>query len=264
MTDTDWSLSAEQSADGTDNGEVYSSEESVGTLAHAIDVHLRDMNLVANDRALGVIHPSEIFYCPRAIYYCRKGIEPIAQNSPKTRLLFDTGHALHAQFQRYLQEIFGDRIIVEALLVQNDPPMVGHADGILMGWQQSDVGFEFKTISSNGFKRPPIYGSTRGNNAPLTAHLWQVHCYMRMSGIGRFIILYYNKDTSDMREFLVEFDDRIWLDVEERLNLIESAVSRDDPPEGSVGARCSECRYQHVCPSGSGARNERSQYSRRS
>lgn len=221
--------------------------EGQGGLIDELRVHLEEINNEPHTRALEVIHCSEVFYCPRAIYYCRLGEMPVDRIKPDTRLIFDTGHAVHGQLQGYLTEHFGNAIMIETECGCPDPPLRGHIDGVLVQDEGDDIGIEIKSIKDEGFNRPPISGSVRGANQPFKSHLWQVHCYMWATGLRSFIVLYYNKNTSEMKEFLVEWDDSIWSDVMQRINLIEEAVAGKTPPKGTAGRRCSECRYQHIC-----------------
>lgn len=61
------------------------------------------------DRSTTVLHPSEIIkkdWCHRAAYFLLKGYEKVA-DKPGLRLqsIFDEGHAIHAKWQRWFQEM---------------------------------------------------------------------------------------------------------------------------------------------------------------
>jgi hypothetical protein len=73
------------------------------------DIERHLMARPAGDRSTTVLHPSEIIkkdYCRRAGYYLLSGRTKIAEN-PNLRLqsIFDEGHAIHAKWQRWFQEM---------------------------------------------------------------------------------------------------------------------------------------------------------------
>lgn len=61
------------------------------------------------DRSTTVLHPSEIIkkdFCKRGSYFLLKGHTKIAEKPPlRLQNIFDTGHAIHAKWQRYFQEM---------------------------------------------------------------------------------------------------------------------------------------------------------------
>lgn len=104
------------------------------------------------DRAIDVNSPSQVGTCLRARYYARnqedKDVNAI---QPRTRRIFDTGHALHERTQNYLKE--------EGILIQDEVPVrddvlniQGHTDGLLMLDDDECAIFEYKTINEHGFK----------------------------------------------------------------------------------------------------------------
>jgi len=61
------------------------------------------------DRRTDVLHPSEIIkkdFCKRGSYFLMTGHKKIAEKHPmKLQSIFDTGHAIHAKWQKYFQEM---------------------------------------------------------------------------------------------------------------------------------------------------------------
>lgn len=76
-------------------------------LLGAIDRHL--LARPVGDRSTTVLHPSEIIkrdWCKRASYFLLSGHTKIAEKPPlRLQAIFDTGHAIHAKWQRYFQEM---------------------------------------------------------------------------------------------------------------------------------------------------------------
>lgn len=73
------------------------------------DIERHLMARPVGDRSTTVLHPSEIIkkdWCKRASYFLLKGETKIAEK-PNLRLqsIFDEGHAIHAKWQRWFQEM---------------------------------------------------------------------------------------------------------------------------------------------------------------
>lgn len=72
-----------------------------------IDRHL--LQRPVGDRSTTVLHPSEIIkkdWCKRASYFLLSGHKKIAEKPPlRLQAIFDEGHAIHAKWQRWFQEM---------------------------------------------------------------------------------------------------------------------------------------------------------------
>lgn len=65
---------------------------------------------------------------------------------------------------------------------------------------------EAKSINSNGFRSVSSFGAKKD-------HVYQVHAYMLASGMRQANIVYENKDTQEMKEFVVHADDEVLMAV---------------------------------------------------
>jgi CRISPR/Cas system-associated exonuclease Cas4 (RecB family) len=225
-----------------------------------VELALADRGVKPNDRLLGVVHCSELGYCGRSIYYCLQGEEPINRIPSDLQAIFDAGHTIHGMIQQRIEEAEEDAykgmlrtymaeainnkdwgFHVEQGCGDDELLLAGHIDGIVTIEGQPDIGVEFKTINKNGFSRL---------SKPQLAHVWQVHCYMRCTGIREFRLVYYCKDNSNLLEFTVKWDDKVWKNVERLIKQLLDHHQRNEPPMQPLakpGRNCSSCRYQHLC-----------------
>lgn len=71
--------------------------------------------------------------------------------------------------------------------------------------------------------------------------------------ITKMIFLYENKDTQELKEFTVKFDEELWGEIKEKLEYINSFVNKKElppRPEGATSKNCSICRwcnYKNEC-----------------
>jgi hypothetical protein len=177
----------------------------------------------AGDRSTTVLHPSEIIkrdWCKRASYYLLTGV-PKKQDKPSFKLqsIFDTGHAVHAKWQRYFQEMgvmhgkfkcnACDGITVgtspqecehcnapwyklvydEVTLYDNELRIKGHTDGWVKGIGE-DCLIEIKTVGPGTirFEAPHLMSEANGDfmkafdmvKSPFAPHMLQGQMYLEL------------------------------------------------------------------------------------
>jgi len=111
--------------------------------------------------------------------------------------------------------------------------LVGSCDGFTKIFKKRAV-LEIKTIKPESF---------RSLKKPLPAHYHQVNVYMHLSKLQHAVVLYINKSTGELKEFLVERDYAIWTDVQNKIGSIRRFIRRmrengnKYDPDMSRGAR---------------------------
>lgn len=155
-------------------------------------------------RAKGVFHPSQLLDgCARQMVYNLSGCEytddifkPVGAELQRT---FDVGTWYHLYIQNILYSI--------GLLEQSEVPVVnrekyisGHADGVFKNSVFGEkVVLEIKTMNNWNFSKATF--------KPFKKHEFQASLYARELGAKKVLYLYINKDTSEIREFLVPLND---------------------------------------------------------
>jgi CRISPR/Cas system-associated exonuclease Cas4 (RecB family) len=177
----------------------------------------------AGDRSTTVLHPSEITkkdWCKRSSWFLLQGAPKKAEKPPfKLQSIFDTGHALHAKWQKYFQDMgvmhgrficlacdhvtFGtspeacescgapSRKLVydEVTLFDNDLRIKGHTDGWVKGIGE-DTLIEIKTVGPGTLRMeaPNLMQEADGNflkafsnvNRPFGPHVLQGQVYLEL------------------------------------------------------------------------------------
>jgi hypothetical protein len=179
------------------------------------------------------------------------------------RRLLDTGSAIHAQLQAYLETIAQnsegeEEFEPEAVIDPNTNPVAqvvdisGHTDGVYVvkhGEDKVRFGLEIKTINDAGYQK------TKG---PHPEHLTQGTIYQMCLDLPLMIFLYYNKNDSSVAEFIHVFEERRWEAIVKKLDMVRECAIHEAPPEQETGWHCTNCKYKGVCKPpkrGRGARN---------
>jgi CRISPR/Cas system-associated exonuclease Cas4 (RecB family) len=187
-------------------------------------------------RKKGSYHPSAIGGCRRALYYDRIGEEPVQTIYPSLRMLFGLGHAIHDFVQESLGHSQRVEFSSEVAARHKELDIYGRCDGVFYekGWL-----LEIKTIGDSSY---------RTLIRPKKNHLLQAHCYMKALGVPRIQILYVNRDSGNMREFRVHFDDDVWKEIEGTIAYVERHIAEDiAPPREESFFNCRSCKFAHVC-----------------
>jgi len=206
-----------------------------------------------------VLHPSSADNpCDFFLYLQIVGGEGKDTTSPNTRVIFDTGTAVHAQMQYYMEtraKAYKYKYKAEVGFGPsnnnaNKLKMAGHIDGVSIGWPLSvPVVWEYKSINKNGFERL---------TSPHPGYVKQIHLYMLAVGAPVAIILYMCKDNSQFKAFKVLFTESVWRPLLKRLIYIRECAKTLSDPERRVTAGCKRCRFLEECaPDLSGVKSRR-------
>jgi len=175
------------------------------------------------DRSTTVLHPSEIIkkdWCKRASYFLLNGYTKIA-DKPALQLqsIFDEGHAIHAKWQSYFQEMgvlhgrfkclecdkitwgtspqecescqapVSKLVYDEVTLVDNELRIAGHTDGWIKGIGD-DTLIEIKSIGPGTIRSesPGLLYDANGDfmeawkniNRPFSSHIMQGQVYLEL------------------------------------------------------------------------------------
>jgi CRISPR/Cas system-associated exonuclease Cas4 (RecB family) len=219
------------------------------------------------------VHPSQINKCLKFLFYSCAGFTDQMEEfiDPRLRMIFDIGHAWHDTIQRYgRMGAWGDpanyhkevRIDPEAtahdgtpiLPIANKYWIRGSVDALLTKYEMYNVPkvgdvsirliHEYKTMNSGQFSK-----LTR----PKPEHKYQATIYSAVFNVPIVVYLYTNKDTCNMNDFPVPFDNSIWTEVVQKIDRVQYYVENDiTPPWEDTSAvqnpaECMECGFRKIC-----------------
>lgn len=149
-------------------------------------------------RSEGVFHPSQLLSaCPRSLVFdlLKIPLERVEPITGKLQRTFDVGTWYHIYIQNILLQI-GMLEAAEVPVVDKEYMLDGHADGVFYPYVYScKTVLEIKTTNSFQYNRLIF--------KPFEKHEFQASLYARKLECEKILFLYINKDTSEMKEFLV-------------------------------------------------------------
>lgn len=238
-------------------------------------------------RRTDVLHPSEMCgsdWCHRASYFQLKGQDPISnrKNSLTLQSVFAEGHAIHAKWQGWFQEMgtlygkwycieceemfWGGSDCHEGPLEYREVPLFyeplrifGHADGIITNLGDPLL-LEIKSIGegtlrweapelllehNNDFKA--AWGSL---TQPFMKHIMQAQIYMKLTELLNLdvqpqeaVFIYEAKPNQEAREFIVPKSDFGTAHIFEAAAKIMDALKTDTPPPCNISfTGCGKCK----------------------
>lgn len=191
-------------------------------------------------------HPSALGVCLRRMFLgaVNAPVDGLETGTDLLRsyMILEIGTYYHVMVQNLLERA-GLLVAREVPVMSESAEILGHGDGKLYIFKGKYL-FEFKTINSRQFAML--------HDIPKEEHKKQVHAYMRVLKMKACIILYCNKDTGQLKEYLVRYDRPYYkLEVRKRVKkFFRSVRDRIMPAREGHNERlfpCSYCEFRRVC-----------------
>ena len=178
--------------------------------------------------------------CPRAVFFKFKNVAR-ADMEAKVLRMFDHGDYIH---QLIMKPLFGIREIHVVAAEVNIPLqeiISGRADAILSDGKDLFV-LDIKSMNSMIFKNLA---------QPKEENINQIQLYLHYFKIPKGVLLYVNKDTQELKDFVVEYDEdratALLKDLEILKNKIDSNVVPARIPGYPSDWQCAYCQFKEVC-----------------
>lgn len=176
--------------------------------------------------------------CSRAIFFKFKNV-PREKMKPQVLRMFDHGDYIQMQILNTLISLG----IVRASEI-NIPPqelVSGRADAILTLNNELYV-VDFKSMNSMIFK---------SLTQPKEDNINQIQLYLHFFKIPKGILLYVNKDTLELKEFLVEYNPNITSKLLKELTDLKTKIDKNivpnRMPDYPVNWQCQYCQFKEIC-----------------
>lgn len=199
-------------------------------------------------RAKGVFHPSQLLDgCMRAMFYDLSGEKPTDFASKKItgslQRIFDVGTWYHIYMQNILYNM-GYLQQAEVPVINKDKFLNGKADGVFKEEVFGEkVVLEIKTMNSWNFSKAVF--------RPFKKHEFQASLYARELGAKKVLYLYINKDTSEIRDFLMPLNDEQLALADKKMDKVITSVKEGTPPKRSCGDKFCDtalnCPFVSLC-----------------
>ncbi len=181
---------------------------------------------------------SEVGKCPRSIFFKFKKA-PAEQIPPERIRIFDHGDFIH---QMVLRPLFAlGKIRAAEVPIPPNEIVAGRADAILSINGEPYV-LDVKSISG------------RMNFEKLEAmkeHVWQVQLYMHYFKIKKGILLYLNKDTQEIKEFVFDYDPDLAEKLLDWFQKLKKKIEENKVPirlaDWPENWQCQRCEFSQIC-----------------
>ncbi len=212
-------------------------EEPPSVVAELNNCITLDMDLAGKK----FLRPSSIGGCYREGYYVMRNARKEPQHLPnKLTLILGNGNKVHDLLQDWLSRSNNFYMPKEVHIWRPDLDIFGHIDNVAI--RRSDMYrfvIELKSINNAGFNRL---------TQPKDSHKVQANLYTGLLRLKWFVVVYYNKDNSTLREFKVPFSQKMFNQSLAWCETVKEAAAAEELPKFSKDT-CNEdfCRFVARC-----------------
>lgn len=144
-------------------------------------------------------HPSSLGTysgnCMRRSVYLLQGVAKNPNFTPRILTVFANGHAVHDRIQKTI-EAAGAMLETEVEITYEDPPISGHADGVIvLPWNGRKILLEIKSANESTFSSRLKWKKGKDE------HFAQANIYAYILDIDTIWIMYENKDNQEYEIF---------------------------------------------------------------
>lgn len=212
-------------------------------------------------RGLG-FHPSAMAKkgeCSLKMYYDVTGeVESDQPFDFGMQLIWDLGTMIHSMLQLFLNHMYEDQFTDEVPLRDKKLLIKSHTDGKFVFPSVKFI-LEIKSAKSGG-----NYGFEKVQQTPFPDNVRQMMTYMKLSDSPFGLLLYFNKNTSELKEHALAYDPAIWDAIKsDTMDPVNAAIAAGERPAPKVGWHCERCPYYRGCPHGKEHKNDRVSQRRR-
>ena len=186
--------------------------------------------------------------CERKIWYSYKGLA--GKDKPELKLTFEIGKRLEAMildiFEKTpIQVIRPSEENCDLFCVDKDlPSFSGHMDAILVLESGERIILDIKTAKASSYAKFVNQGLKAWN----MQYYAQLQAYMGMTGLNRAILLAINKDSSEMHEEWVWFNDIYYQELKMKAaRIIDCEVEPARINKSPLFYLCRMCSYSEKC-----------------
>jgi len=176
--------------------------------------------------------------CPRSVFFKFKNA-PKQEMEARVLRMFDHGDYIH---RLILNTLFSLGIVRSSeITIPAQRVISGRADAIL-SWENELYVLDIKSMNSFLFK---------GLLQPKPENVFQIQLYLHFFGIKKGILLYVNKDTQELREFIVLYDrilsNNLLKDLESLKTKIDTNIVPKRLSDYPKNKECQFCQFKEIC-----------------
>jgi len=193
-----------------------------------------------NDKEQHHFYITDAGKCPREIFFKFKKA-PREKMEARILRLFDHGDHIHQLIMRPLLSMREIHVVASEVNIPPQELVSGRADAIISDGKELYV-LDIKSINSMAFK---------SLTEPKEDNVNQIQLYLYYFRIPKGILLYVNKDTQELKEFLVDYEEKRALGLlkgfEELKKKIDASILPKRIPNYPDDWQCKYCPFKEIC-----------------
>lgn len=178
--------------------------------------------------------------CPRAIFFKFKKA-PKEEMEARVLRMFDHGDYIHQLIMKSLFAVREVRVVASEVDIGPQEIISGRADAIISDKKDLYV-LDIKSMNSMIFKNL---------SQPKEENIDQIQLYLHFFKIPKGILLYVNKDTQELKEFVVNYNPQRAENLLKDLVNLKGKIDKDLVPERLVtwpeDWQCQYCQFREIC-----------------
>ncbi len=199
---------------------------------------------------------SEVGKCPRAIFFRFKQA-PAEEIEPERLRVFEEGEIIQ---QRILRHLFSLGLVrATEIPIPSQEIISGRADAIVsftdertLKESQIEIPKEIEFGTPYVLEIKSISGRMNFEKMePLEQHIKQLQLYLHFFKIKNGILLYLNKDTQEMKEFWVDYDEKMVASLLEWFEALKKKIEQNTIPkrlpDWPKNWECTKCQFAEIC-----------------
>lgn len=192
------------------------------------------------DRARTRFYITDAGKCPRAIFYKFKKA-PKEDMEARILRLFEHGNYIHQLIMRPLLSLRNIHVVASEVRIPPKELIAGRADAIISDGKDLYI-VDIKSMNSMIFRN---LAEPKGENID------QLQLYLHFFKVPRGILLYVNKDSQALKEFVVDYDKprakRLLKRLTELKRKIDSNIIPPRLADYPLNWQCRYCPFKEVC-----------------
>ena len=193
-----------------------------------------------NDKTQTHFYITDAGKCSRAIFFKFKKA-PRKEMEARVLRMFDHGDHIHRLIMKALFGAQKVRVVASEVDMPPQEIISGRADAILSVDNELYV-LDIKSINSMLFEKL---------DAPKEDNVNQIQLYLHFFKIPKGILLYVSKDNQDLKEFIVNYDRNLCLNLLKDLQELKRKIDNDiipfPLPDYPENWQCRYCQFREVC-----------------
>lgn len=178
--------------------------------------------------------------CGRAIFFKFKNV-PREEMEARVLRMFDHGDSIHQLIMKPLLSLRKVRVVASEVDIPPQELIRGRADAIISDSKDLYV-VDIKSMNSMAF---------RALESPKEDNVTQLQFYLHFFKIKKGILLYVNKDTQELKEFMIDYDPDLVNELLKELHQLKKKIESNSVP-GRIPSyptnwQCKYCQFSEVC-----------------